>query len=87
MLVGFTLCNSLFSINAKWRCAGLFAPRAGQNFRDEQRRRRSQYDRGTRLAEIEDSYDFDPSDHRVNAKNYYGTTDLARNRIAHGMDY
>ena len=36
---------------------GLFAPRAGQNFRDEQRRRRSQYDRGTRLAEIEDSYE------------------------------
>ncbi|KAL9587557.1 MAG: hypothetical protein Q9212_000134 [Teloschistes hypoglaucus] len=38
---------------------GLFAPRAGQNFRDEQRRRRSQYDRGTRLAEIEDSYRLD----------------------------
>ena len=37
---------------------GLFAPRAGQNFRDEQRRRRSQYDRGTRLAEIEDNYRF-----------------------------
>ena len=37
--------------------AGLFAPRAGQNFRDEQRRRRSQYDRGTRLAEIEESYE------------------------------
>ncbi len=37
---------------------GLFAPRAGQNFRDEQRRRRSQYDRGTRLAEMEDSYRF-----------------------------
>lgn len=36
---------------------GLFAPRAGQHFRDEQRRRRSQYDRGTRLAEIEDSYE------------------------------
>ena len=35
---------------------GLFAPRAGQYFRDEQRRRRSQYDRGTRLAEIEDRY-------------------------------
>lgn len=35
---------------------GLFAPRAGQNFRDEQRRRRSQYDRGTRFADIEDSY-------------------------------
>lgn len=32
---------------------GLFAPRAGQQFRDEQRRRRSQYDRGTRLAELE----------------------------------
>lgn len=37
--------------------SGLFAPRAGQHFRDEQRRRRSQYDRGTRLAELEDSYD------------------------------
>ena len=37
--------------------AGLFAPRAGQSFRDEQRRRRSQYDRGTRLAEIEDAFD------------------------------
>ncbi len=36
---------------------GLFAPRAGQSFRDEQRRRRSQYDRGTRLAEIEDAFD------------------------------
>jgi hypothetical protein len=35
---------------------GLFAPRAGQHFRDEQRRRRSQFDRGTRLAAIEDSY-------------------------------
>ena len=39
----------------KYLFSGLFAPRAGQNFRDEQRRRRSQYDRGTRLAEIEDS--------------------------------
>ena len=38
-------------------CTGLFAPRAGQSFRDEQRRRRSQYDRGTRLAEIEDAFD------------------------------
>ncbi len=36
--------------------AGLFAPRVGQNFRDEQRRRNSQYDRGTRHAVIEDSY-------------------------------
>lgn len=42
---------------------GLFAPRAGQNFRDEQRRRRSQYDRGTRLAEIEDAYDYDFDHH------------------------
>ncbi|MCJ1307011.1 hypothetical protein MMC25_000656 [Agyrium rufum] len=38
---------------------GLFAPRAGQQFRDQQRRRRSQYDRGTRLAEFEDSYEFE----------------------------
>ncbi len=37
---------------------GLFAPRAGQHYRDEQRRRRSQYDRGTRLAELEDAYEF-----------------------------
>lgn len=43
---------------------GLFAPRAGQSFRDEQRRRRSQYDRGTRLAEIEDSYEVDNHDYR-----------------------
>lgn len=43
---------------------GLFAPRAGQNFRDEQRRRRSQYDRGTRLAEIEDSYEISHVDCR-----------------------
>jgi hypothetical protein len=34
---------------------GLFAPRAGQQFRDEQRRRRSHYDRGTRLAQVEDA--------------------------------
>lgn len=39
---------------------GLFAPRAGQNFRDEQRRRRSHYDRGTSLAEMEESLE----DHR-----------------------
>ena len=36
---------------------GLFAPRAGQHFRNQQRRRRSQYDRGTRLAEFEDAYE------------------------------
>jgi hypothetical protein len=34
--------------------AGLFTPNAGQHFRDEQRRRRSQYDRGTRLAALEE---------------------------------
>lgn len=33
---------------------GLFAPSAGQHLRDEQRRRRSQFDRGTTLAEQED---------------------------------
>ncbi|KAK3939950.1 RNA recognition motif 2-domain-containing protein [Diplogelasinospora grovesii] len=37
---------------------GLFTPNAGQHFRDEQRRRRSQYDRGTRLAALEE-YDFE----------------------------
>ncbi|KAF5596350.1 meiosis mei2 [Fusarium pseudocircinatum] len=33
---------------------GLFTPTAGQHFRDEQRRRHSQYDGGTRLAELEE---------------------------------
>lgn len=37
---------------------GLFTPNSGQHFRDEQRRRRSQYDRGTRLAALEE-YDYD----------------------------
>ena len=32
---------------------GLFAPRQGQMYREEQRRRRSQYDRGTPGAEFE----------------------------------
>ncbi|TQB69931.1 hypothetical protein MPDQ_001121 [Monascus purpureus] len=32
---------------------GLFAPRVGQQYRDEQRRRRSQFDRGTSAAERE----------------------------------
>src|SRR5699024_405474 len=32
---------------------GLFAPRVGQQYRDEQRRRRSQFDRGTISAERE----------------------------------
>ncbi|RYP92219.1 hypothetical protein DL770_001638 [Monosporascus sp. CRB-9-2] len=34
--------------------ASLFTPNAGQHFRDEQRRRRSQFDRGTRLAALEE---------------------------------
>lgn len=50
---------------------GLFAPRAGQNFRDEQRRRRSQYDRGTRLAEMEDAYDIDRPNYRGDLVPYY----------------
>ncbi|EWG50653.1 hypothetical protein FVEG_16670 [Fusarium verticillioides 7600] len=33
---------------------GLFTPTAGQYFRDEQRRRHSQYDGGARLAELEE---------------------------------
>lgn len=37
-----------------YRHPGLFTPNAGQHFRDEQRRRRSQYDRGTRLAALEE---------------------------------
>ncbi|KAK8848828.1 RNA recognition motif 2-domain-containing protein [Apiospora arundinis] len=39
---------------------GLFTPNAGQHYRDEQRRRRSQYDRGTRLAALEE-FDYDTS--------------------------
>ncbi|KAM3539077.1 hypothetical protein ARSEF1564_008011 [Beauveria bassiana] len=41
---------------------GLFTPNAGQHFRDEQRRRRSQYDRGTRLAALEE-YDLEAIQH------------------------
>lgn len=33
---------------------GLFAPRSGQRNRDDQREHRSQYDRGTRLAALEE---------------------------------
>ncbi|KAJ6439979.1 meiosis protein MEI2 [Purpureocillium lavendulum] len=46
---------------------GLFTPNAGQHFRDEQRRRRSQYDRGTRLAALEE-YDYDAA-----IQHMYGT--------------
>ncbi|KAI0200701.1 RNA recognition motif 2-domain-containing protein [Astrocystis sublimbata] len=41
---------------------GLFTPNAGQHYRDEQRRRRSQFDRGTRMAEAEE-YDYDAALH------------------------
>ena len=44
--------------SAKLVLKGLFTPNAGQHFRDEQRRRRSQYDRGTRLAALEE-YDIE----------------------------
>ncbi len=40
--------------------AGLFAPGGGQNPRHEQRRRRSQFDRGTRLAQIEEQHGYLP---------------------------
>ncbi|KAK1768636.1 RNA recognition motif 2-domain-containing protein [Phialemonium atrogriseum] len=43
---------------------GLFTPNAGQHFRDEQRRRRSQYDRGTRLAALEE-FDYEASMQRL----------------------
>lgn len=54
-----------FHIN-KLTSSGLFTPNAGQHFRDEQRRRRSQYDRGTRLAALEEynyEADYDTSAH------------------------
>jgi hypothetical protein len=44
-------------------CVGLFAPSAGQHLKDEQRRRRSQFDRGTSLAEREEFYYDDGSIH------------------------
>ncbi|KAK2612944.1 hypothetical protein QQS21_001055 [Conoideocrella luteorostrata] len=50
---------------------GLFTPNAGQHYRDEQRRRRSQYDRGTRLAALEE-YDFDAA--MQNFQNLYINT-------------
>lgn len=50
--------RSLFSGTKIELSIGLFTPNAGQHFRDEQRRRRSQYDRGTRLAALEE-YDFE----------------------------
>lgn len=43
----------MFSCYLNVHSIGLFAPRVGQQYRDEQRRRRSQYDRGTTAAERE----------------------------------
>ena len=40
--------------------AGLFAPRGANQHREERRRRRSQFDRGTVLAEMEAATDLDP---------------------------
>lgn len=42
--------------NKQRRISGLFAPRVSQQYRDEQRRRRSQFDRGTTAAEREIVY-------------------------------
>ena len=53
--------------------AGLFTPNAGQHLRDEQRRRRSQFDRGTRLAALEE-YDYEnhhPQQQRRDQNGYY----------------
>lgn len=51
---------------------GLFAPRAGQHYRDEQRRRKSQFDRGTRLAEMEEQeFEFDQFDVGGMGMTYY----------------
>lgn len=47
---GKLFCPRRFTNNGQ----GLFTPHAGQHFRDEQRRRRSQFDRGTRLAALEE---------------------------------
>lgn len=51
--LGFKLPLAQYA-DALNRPQGLFTPNAGQHFRDEQRRRRSQYDRGTRLAALEE---------------------------------
>lgn len=59
--VGKNHCQALEAEqNAHTVLLGLFTPNAGQQYRDEQRRRRSQYDRGTRLAALEE-YDYSNS--------------------------
>ncbi|KAI9887754.1 MAG: hypothetical protein M1823_000395 [Watsoniomyces obsoletus] len=49
---------------------GLFAPGGGNNPRHEQRRRRSQFDRGTRLAQIEEEHGYIPQ--TMNALSFIG---------------
>ncbi|KAI9796807.1 MAG: hypothetical protein M1833_005950 [Piccolia ochrophora] len=72
---------------------GLFAPRAGQQNRDEQRRRRSQFDRGTRLAEYEEAYEYDSQDDDDNYHSQdlrYGPLEerpLAHRTSRYGMSY
>ena len=54
----------------------MFAPRAGQHNRDEQRRRRSQYDRGTRLAEMDEAYEYqrrEEEEYYRGQAHYHGT--------------
>lgn len=65
--------SNTHSVSACWlfsglQLLGLFTPNAGQHFRDEQRRRRSQYDRGTRLAALEE-YDYETA-----MQHLYGST-------------
>ena len=63
MLVGDLAFRTHFALSAMVNseaCPGLFTPNAGQHFRDEQRRRRSQFDRGTRHAALEE-FDYDNS--------------------------
>ncbi|KAI1947590.1 hypothetical protein LOZ12_003021 [Ophidiomyces ophidiicola] len=48
---------------------GLFAPRVGQQYRDEQRRRRSQFDRGTTAAERENFWSRSQHPRRMSHEN------------------
>ena len=60
---------------------GLFAPRAGQHNRDEQRRRRSQFDRGTRLAAMEEAYEAHARDEEMLSLRHHAGVDV--NRFGH----
>lgn len=54
---------------------GLFAPRIGQQYRDEQRRRRSQFDRGTIAAEREATWLRSGGSHRSPPR-FYGHSNM-----------